>query len=224
MGGELPRLGHEIVGKIVIWRVLWLPAFFTCQQHLGFTSDCNKEFALDFCVFCYVSDNKREEHSCVCTLTASPSRHEEAPWPYCSVRVESNHVELVLCSGKAEDLSVPLPAAYSSQGHRGAGVYTSRHQARGRNLGHPSITGLAHHPVGILQRTFICAKSSQDLSGRTRNGPTLGAEPRRTVGVQSDGAPEELWKPGSFRPRCFSCCQNVQCSISVHTWKTFLSH
>lgn len=105
---------------------------------------------------------------------------------------------------KTEDLSVPLPAAYSSQGHRGAGVYTSRHQARGRNLGHPSITGLAHHPVRILRRTFICAKSSQDLSGRTRNGPTLGAEPRRTVGVQSDGAPEELWEPGSFRPRCFS--------------------
>lgn len=103
MGGELPRLSHEIVGKIVVWRGLWLAAFFTCQQHLGFTSDCNKEFVLDFCVFCYVSDNKRGEHSCVRTLTASPSRHEEAPRPYCTVRVESNHVELVLCSGKAED-------------------------------------------------------------------------------------------------------------------------
>lgn len=44
----------------------------------------------------------------------------------------------------------------------------------------------------------------------TQKGPTLGAEPRRTEGLQCDGAPEELsWQPGSFRARCSSCCQSV---------------
>lgn len=52
--------------------------------------------------------------------------------------------------------SVRLPAAHSIWCCRaaGPGSFPATTGARGRNLGHPSITGLTHHPHRILIRVF----------------------------------------------------------------------
>lgn len=86
---------------------------FTCQQHLH-----TSVWVLPLTVIKNLSlisvssvksltikEKQREEHSCVYMLTASPSRHKEAPRPY---RVKSNRVELLLCSGKAPLLTKHL--------------------------------------------------------------------------------------------------------------------